>query len=75
VVQELPQKEVAAEEFQTTAAFQWPFKSRTANKILNSAIRVASCQVQEKTHRPAQAKLMEAAQIKSLIWMAQLLST
>ena len=79
---ELPQKEVA-EQSQTTAASRWPFRSKTASKIPNSATKVGSYQAQGKTHRPALAKLMvEAAQAKpmgaartrSRTWMEQLLS-
>ena len=77
VVQELPQREVAAEEFQSTAVFQWLSKSKIVNKILSLATKAVSYQAQEKTHKPVQAKLMEvaaqvrlmeAAPTKRIIW-------
>lgn len=67
VVPELRLKEAAAEEFQTTAVYQWLSKSKTANRTRNSVTKAAFYLVQEKIHRLVQVKLTEAAQTKSLI--------
>ena len=67
VVPEPHLKEAAAEEFQTIAVSRWQSKSRTANRTHNLATKAASCQAQEKIHRPVQVKLMVAAQTKSHI--------
>jgi len=72
---ELPQKEVEAEESQSIAVFQWPFRFKTLNKIRNLVTRVDFYQAMapEKILKLVQAKttMAEAALAKLMVAAAQ----